>query len=124
MGSLDNVIENVCLFPAILGTRFATPHDLIKPGGLQVLEPYVDRNIPGSGPFTAPVFLGQGDADQVVQPSITLAYDSRLCAAGTDVTFRTYPGVGHFDVIAASDSDVMAWIRDVRAGAPPPSTCS
>ena len=54
MGSLDNVIENVCLFPAILGTKFATPQDLVKPGGLQVLEPYVDRNIPGSGPFTAP----------------------------------------------------------------------
>ena len=83
----------------------------------------MDRNIPGAGPFTAPVFLGQGDSDLVVRPTITADYDSRLCAAGTTVTFKAYPGVGHFDVITASEPDVMAWIEDVRAGTPPPSTC-
>ncbi len=123
VGSLNNVVEKLCLIPAILGTTFATPHDLLQSNALQILKPYVDRNIPGAGPFAAPILLAQGDADEVVPPSITSAYRSRLCAAGSKVTFTKYPGVGHFDVIKASESDVMTWIRGVRAGSPPPVTC-
>jgi len=122
-GSLKNVVQKLCLVPAIIGTQLAKPSDLIQPNGLDALKPDVDKNIPGST-FTMPVFLAQGDADIVVLPTITQAYAAKLCAAGVNLTFETYPGVGHFDVVGASDHDVLAWMTAIRNGTPPSSTCT
>lgn len=121
-GSLNNVIKRLCLFPAILGTQLARPQDLLQPNGLDVLKPYVIKNIPGVN-FTMPIFLAQGDSDIVVQPSINRAYAAKLCAAGADLVFKQYPGVGHFDVVGASTPDVLAWMSAIRNGTPPPTTC-
>lgn len=122
-GSLRNVVKKVCLFPAILGTQLARPQDLIKPGGLTVLRPFTGRNTPDAA-FSVPVFLAQGTADEVVQPSLTADYARKVCAATNSVTWRTYPDVGHFDVVKASTSDVLSWMREVRAGHPPKSGCA
>jgi len=40
------------------------------------------------------------------------------------MAFKTYPGVGHFDVVGASDQDVLTWTAAVRNGIPPASTCT
>jgi pimeloyl-ACP methyl ester carboxylesterase len=117
-GSLRNVVNKLCLVPAIIGTQLAKPSDLIQPNSLDALKPAVDKNIPGST-FTMPVFLAQGDADIVVLPTISQAYAAKLCAAGVNLTFKTYPGVGHFDVVGASDQDVLAWMTAIRNGTPP-----
>lgn len=108
-GALSNVVGRLCLLPAILGTQLARPQDLVQPHGLDALAPYVRRNIPGDH-FRVPVFLAQGDADGVVLPAITRAYAGRLCASGTALTYRTYPRVGHFDIIGASNADALAWM--------------
>ena len=121
-GSLNNIIGKLCLFPAILGTKLATPQDLIQPDGLTKLKPYIEKNKPGTS-FAMPVFLAQGDADEVVQPTITAGYADELCTAGDDLTFKKYPGVGHFDVITASNSDVLTWMSAVASGNPPATTC-
>ncbi len=121
-GALRNVISKLCLFPAILGTQLANPADLIQPAGLDVLKPFVDHSIPGTD-FKIPMLIAQGDADQVVQPAITQAYVEQLCAVGANVTFKTYAGAGHFDVVSASTADVLAWMAAVRQGATPASTC-
>jgi alpha-beta hydrolase superfamily lysophospholipase len=122
-GALGNVVKNLCLVPAIIGTQLAKPSDLIQPNGLDALKPDVEKNIPGST-FTMPIFLAQGDADVVVLPTITRAYAAKACAAGVDLTLKTYPGVGHFDVVDSSDHDVLTWMAAVRNGAYPPSTCT
>lgn len=122
-GSLHNVVDKVCLIPAIIGTQLARPQDLIKPDGLATLRPYVERNIPSST-FDVPVFVAQGTGDKVVPPSITAAYVKELCVNTESVTSRTYPGIGHFDVVKASTPDVLAWMRAVRAGNPPASNCT
>ena len=122
-GSLSNVVKKLCLFPAIIGTQLAKTSNLIQPNGLDALRSDVDKNIPGSA-FAVPVFLAQGDADGVVLPAITQAYATKLCAAGVDLTVKTYPGVGHFDVVGSSDQDVLAWMAAVREGTPPTSTCT
>lgn len=123
LGSLRNVVKKVCLLPAIIGTQLARPQDLIKPGGLKLLAPYTARNTPGAT-FSVPVFLAQGTADQVVQPPLTAAYARKLCASTKSVTWRTYPEVGHFDIVKASTSDILTWMRKVRAGHPPESNCA
>jgi hypothetical protein len=121
--SLGNVVTKLCLVPAIIGTQLAKPSDLIQPNGLDALKPDVDKNIPGSA-FTMPVFLAQGDTDVIVLPAITQAYAAKLCAARVNLTLKTYPGTGHFDVVDSSDHDVLAWMAAVRNGTPPTSTCT
>ena len=121
-GSLSNVIGKLCLFPAILGTKQATPQNLIQPDGLDKLKPYIERNKPGTD-FSMPIFLAQGDDDVIVQPTITAGYADDLCNAGANLTFMTYPGIGHFDVIDASNTDVLSWMKAVASGQPPASTC-
>lgn len=121
--ALDGVIEELCLFPAILGTQLARASDLIQPDGLAVLGPYVALNTPGGGPFATPIFLGQGDADVVVPSTTNARFAERLCRVGNDVTFRVYDGVGHFAVVDAAMADVLAWMQEVRDGASP-STCA
>lgn len=48
----------------------------------------------------------------------------KLCIAGAELTFRRYPGVGHSDIVAASEADVLAWMTAVRNGTVPLSTCA
>jgi hypothetical protein len=122
-GSLNNVVKRLCLVPAIIGTQLAKSSNLIQPDGLDALKPDVDKNIPGST-FTMPIFIAQGDVDVIVRPAITKAYVAKLCAAGVTLTLKTYPGVGHFDVVDSSDHDVLAWMAAVRYGTPPTSTCT
>ena len=124
VGALRNVIDELCVFPAILGTQLARPSDLIRPEGLDVLKPYVELNTPGVGPFTTPIFLGQGDADVVVPITTNARVADRLCAAGNNVTYSVYEGAGHFAVVDRSTPDVLAWIQAVRDGRTPASTCS
>lgn len=119
--ALKAVVGKTCLLPSVLGTSLARPSDLFQPGGLDALAPYIERNVPGTD-FALPVFLAQGEIDTVVPPATNTTYAEKLCAAEQELSFRTYPGVGHFDVVAASTPDVLEWMRDVRAGTPPRST--
>lgn len=57
----------------------------------------------------APVYVAQGTADTVVHPSSTAITVNRLRKAGSDVTFRTYPGADHSGVLAAAFDDLRAW---------------
>lgn len=120
--ALTAVVRRTCLLPAVLGTQLARPSDLFEPDGLDVLEPYIDKNVPGDS-FTMPVFMAQGDTDNVVPPATNTAYAAELCDADQRLTFKTYPNIGHFDVVAASTPDVLTWMDSVRAGTTPPSTC-
>ncbi|MCZ4500302.1 MAG: hypothetical protein JWQ74_2857 [Marmoricola sp.] len=85
------------------------------------------ENVPDAA-ISAPVFIGQGAADVLVLPSVQAAYVARRCALGTGgaLEFRTYPGKGHTDVIAAASPlvpDLLAWTTDRFAGRPATSTC-
>lgn len=121
-GALANVVAKLCLIPAIIGTQLARPRDLIQPNGLTLLKSDATRKIPGTN-FAMPIFIAQGDHDEVVAPVLTNRYVKRLCAAGDKLTYKTFPGAGHFDVIAASTPDILAWMATIRSGRPPPSTC-
>lgn len=84
------------------------------------------QNVP-HGPFTAPLFLGQGTADEVVDPAINRAYVAGLCAAGQPLRFTGYPGRTHMGVLLADSplpADLEQWTLDRFAGRAPTSTCS
>jgi alpha-beta hydrolase superfamily lysophospholipase len=78
-------------------------------------------------PIPAPVFIAQGEADDLVLPSIQKRFVTARCAAGQKITFKAYPGLDHISLVApgtALDSDLIAWTRDRFAGFPVASACS
>ncbi len=83
------------------------------------------QNVP-HGPWNAPLFIGQGSADEVVSPAIEKAYVASLCAAGRPLRFTSYPGRTHMGVLLAASplpADLEQWTQDRFAGQPQTSTC-
>jgi acetyl esterase/lipase len=90
------------------------------------LEPWhslLASNTPGALPPGIPVFLAQGDADQLVRPAVTRAYMGQLCRAGSRVRMVWLPGVGHGFAARDSASAAVAWMTDRFAAAVPPNDC-
>ncbi len=70
-----------------------------------------------------PMLVVQGEADESVLPPITAQLVDDLCAHRRTIEYRTYPGAGHDEVMAASSADVAAWMAARLAGEPAPTTC-
>lgn len=83
------------------------------------------QNIP-LGPWPAPLFLGQGTADEVISPRLQDEYVERLCAAGRPLRYETYEGGTHMSVLEPDsplDADLEQWTQDRLAGLPQEDTC-
>jgi acetyl esterase/lipase len=93
---------------------------------LAATQPWADlmaRNTPGMLPPAIPVFIAQGTDDPVVRPAVTWDYVRRLCAAGSKVTLRVMPGVGHGLAAMRSARAAVDWIADRFDGRPVPDNC-
>ncbi|MGW0051445.1 lipase family protein [Nocardia nova] len=83
------------------------------------------RNVP-SAVIPAPVFIGQGTADTLVVPSAQDGYVAQRCRAGYAVDYRTYPNLGHLQVVEPESpaiADLIAWTADRFARRPAANTC-
>ena len=81
-------------------------------------------NTPGATAIQAPVLINQGTADTVVWPSVTAAYVKAQCAAGVDVSERTYPNVTHTDIAKVSANDAAGWLAARFQGGAAPNGCA
>jgi hypothetical protein len=71
-----------------------------------------------------PVFLATGLADRSIQPQRQYAAVSALCAAGSQVVWKTYAGVSHNGTVHAAYPDELAFVQAVLAGNPVQSNCA
>jgi dienelactone hydrolase len=70
-----------------------------------------------------PVLLGTGQADKVLVPRRQFAAVKALCAAGSDIVWKTYPGATHNGGLLASFPDALALFKTVLAGQKVASNC-
>ena len=78
------------------------------------------------GPFPAPVLVAQGLADPLVKPAIQHGWVQRRCDAGVPIDYRTFPGLGHVDLVAADSPltpQLEQWTLDRWSGAPATPDC-
>jgi acetyl esterase/lipase len=87
-------------------------------------KPHFVANTPAAAPLAVPLFVVQGTVDDIVDPTVTAAYVSRECAAGSVVDYKTYPGAGHFEIRTVAARDVADWLLARTAGEPAASTCA
>ena len=71
-----------------------------------------------------PLFVGTGEADLDVPPTMQGALVRDACAAGSRVTWRRYAGLDHSATVNASLADSLPFVRDLLAGKPAPEGCS
>jgi acetyl esterase/lipase len=81
------------------------------------------ENTPGALPPHLPVFIAQGDTDNLVLPDVTRDYVEKLCRNGSAVAYDPVPNTGHGFVAFRASNAVVDWIADRFAGAPAPSSC-
>jgi pimeloyl-ACP methyl ester carboxylesterase len=70
-----------------------------------------------------PVFVIQGDADVDVGVDLTRDVIEDLCAGGSTVEYREYPGVDHLDMNILAAPLMADWVDARFAGEAAPSTC-
>jgi pimeloyl-ACP methyl ester carboxylesterase len=78
---------------------------------------------PGGSDPRVPIFLAQGDRDEVIPVSVSAALEARYCRLGATVTRRVYD-TDHVGVLDAASKDVLAWISARVHGRPAPTSCS
>ena len=71
----------------------------------------------------APVFLGTGLADRTLAPRRQYAAVSALCASGSTVLWKTYPGITHNGGVMAAFNDELEFVSAVLANRPVPTNC-
>ena len=85
----------------------------------------LDQNVPRAA-IEAPLLIAQGESDGLVTPGVQAAYVAARCAAGHDVDYRTYRGLGHVPLVEADSPlipELVEWTHDRLAGVEPTSTC-
>jgi dienelactone hydrolase len=88
------------------------PAQIFKSGAnLASLDTALGKNDPEHLKITTPLFIGQGTADTTVFKQFTDALDQELAGRGTKIEYKTYAGVTHGGIPAASDSDALAFAR-------------
>ncbi|WGX98581.1 lipase family protein [Nocardioides sp. L-11A] len=119
--------EGGTLVTILTGLSVARDTPLVRPGALDGrFGQRLTENIP-TGPWAAPLFVGQGEQDEVIAFGINQDYVADLCARGTDVEFHGYPGGTHMSVLEAGsplDDDVVAWTQDRLAERPSRPNCA
>lgn len=91
-----------------------------------VLVAHMDDNS-ASGPIPIPLFIGQGAADDVVDPKVTEAYVDTMCKdPEQNLDFYLLPGITHFTIVdkgSPIDEPLLQWTADRFAGEPVEAGC-
>ncbi|VXB85512.1 putative Triacylglycerol lipase [Microbacterium sp. 8M] len=79
-----------------------------------------------TGPFPAPLLVAQGLADPLVKPAIQHAWVQGRCDAGIPIDYRTYPGLGHVELVGPDSPltpQLEQWTLDRWDGKAPTPDC-
>lgn len=100
------------LYSGQLGTQFPA------------FKALLDANDCNGRPYPPiPALLLHGAEDPIVRLRTIESFVAELCSQGTNVTYRVYPGVTHFDTRQCSFRDTLIWMRTILNGDAPVSTC-
>lgn len=88
--------------------------ELIKVEGLQDTSwsKALRENEPGQTKVLAPVLIIHGDADEQVPFETSAALKKAMCAVGSNVTRKVYPGADHAGAALLSLFELTGWLKD------------
>jgi alpha-beta hydrolase superfamily lysophospholipase len=80
-------------------------------------------NSVGPTPIRAPIYVAQGDDDDIVPPPVTQQFLTGRCRAGEPVQYQGMIGVGHAAAGFAAAPAAVLWIHDRFDGVPMTNGC-
>jgi pimeloyl-ACP methyl ester carboxylesterase len=92
--------------------EIASPQD--APGWKEAFA----ANEPGQRKTPVPIFIYQGDKDQIIPVAVSAQLLAKYCALGVTAERKTYPNTDHTSVIPAALGDILAFANDRLAGRP------
>lgn len=118
--------QGATLVTVLTGLSIARDQPIVRPGAVDgSFADLLTANTP-TGPWPEPLFIGQGDADEVIDIGINRDFVASLCGRGQPVEFREYAGRTHLGVVAPDSpliGDLVAWTADRFAGRPATPNC-
>ncbi len=82
-------------------------------------------NITGSAQTSSAKLINEGGHDNVVLPAQQTAAMQRVCPNSVGpAQLKVYPAATHYNTMAISFNDTLAWMRNLAEGTPVASTCS
>jgi acetyl esterase/lipase len=121
---VETSVDHFCIPWVGVPSLLYAPRTLIKADAVTTWSSLIDENTPGAQPKQPPIFIGHGEADDVIPIAGSEHYAQDLCAAGNSVEFKTYPGATHFSVVADANLDIVDFFETVRSGKSAPSSCA
>jgi pimeloyl-ACP methyl ester carboxylesterase len=111
--ALHPLVQTQCLARLAQSDEYGgiSPSELQRPGAdpsalnavLAAMNPLVRSR--------APIQIEQGEADTTVFKTFTDQLKDELIAAGNQVIYKTYPGIGHGGVATEGEPDALAFFR-------------
>lgn len=104
--------DTTCLGQLGEATSFGgvAPAGLFATGAVAKLQTTLDHMNPALK-ISVPILMLQGLSDATVFPAFTDALNTELKAKGDSVTYKTYPGVSHADIVSAAQSAAAAFYK-------------
>jgi pimeloyl-ACP methyl ester carboxylesterase len=124
--ALDRVsaLETGCFAEVHAAFPDLTADELLVGGQLSdaLIAKFAESN-PGQVAGGSPVLLVQGLSDDTIPADLTQYFHSQLCAFDQPVQLTEYPGLGHVEVLAGSQGDVIDYITARFNKEPAPRNC-
>jgi alpha-beta hydrolase superfamily lysophospholipase len=121
----EGCIETANSIEVLLPPTKELPQDFITQDPT-VAQPWAniiaDNSAKPSG-ISDPMYIGQGTADNVVNPAVTKAWAQNLCSVNNNVTFKSYPGLGHNTAGFVVVNDVIPWLSNIFSGQSATGNC-
>lgn len=121
---LLDVMETGCLSDIQAAYEGIDP--LLSVTGLDGLEPWeslAEANEPGQRLIEAPVIILHGQDDEQIPVESSAVLLEEMCAAGSTVERRVYPGQSHAGVVLAYAIDLVGWLSNRFADLPATNDC-
>jgi pimeloyl-ACP methyl ester carboxylesterase len=103
--------------------KHASDYDAAVPWETPGWDEAFAANEAGQMKTSVPIFIYQGDNDQIIPVAVSGTLLEKYCALGVTAWRKTYPGTDHTSVIAAALGDILTFANDRLAGLPAPTSC-
>ena len=119
-------VQSECTDAIVERYRSLPTNDVVKgvPTSNAELRRILERNSPGTIAPRIPVFIGVGNDDEQVPPTLSEQLGAKYCTNGATLTRHVYPGQDHDGIIDAANDDMLAFLTARYEQEPALSDCS
>ncbi len=116
------LIPVTCATEQVFATLPASDFTPRSAAALRTVHRYLEENALPQRHASAPMFVAQGTADDIVLPAWNDTAVAAACRIGDVVQYTKYAGAPH-PALPAAEVDVVTWLDGRFGGAPAPDNC-